>query len=105
VKRVHADERANMPFVESAGEPISLELTDDERAVLRAGLVEWGGPARATQELAFAMGFRDQTDLFSQGDRIIKQLKRREPFDPLRLGSHRSGDRDRCRQRPRWLRS
>ena len=45
-------------------ERIQLDVTDREGGILRAGLVEWGGPARVTQELAVAMGFRDQEDLF-----------------------------------------
>jgi hypothetical protein len=81
--RATADERATIPSVETMGEPIGLELTDDERAVLRAGLVEWGGPARVTEELAFAMGFRDQADLFSEGDRITHRLERMEPLSSL----------------------
>lgn len=35
---------------------IHVDLTDGEREVLRAGIVEWGGPVRVTQELAVAMG-------------------------------------------------
>jgi len=64
----------------SAGELVDVELSDIERTVLVVGLNEWGGPARATDELAFAMGFRDRADLFAEGDRIIKQLERREPL-------------------------
>lgn len=47
-------------------DPLATELTDDERAALRAGLVEWVGPARVTHELAVGMGFRDQDDLFAE---------------------------------------
>lgn len=45
--------------------------------------MEWGGPARVTQELAFAMGFRDQAELFSEGDRIIDLLEQRQPLTAL----------------------
>ena len=62
---------------------IAIDLTDDERAVLRAGLVEWGGPARVTQEFAVAMGFRDQDDLFSEGDRIRVDLEADRPLSPF----------------------
>jgi len=57
-----------------AADLIAIDLTDDERAVLRAGLVEWGGPARVTQELAIAMGFRDQDNLIAEGDRRLSQV-------------------------------
>lgn len=70
-------------MAQGSGEPVQLNLTDDERAVLRAGLVEWGGPTRVTQELAVAMGFRDQADLFLEGDRIKGALEDREPLTPL----------------------
>jgi len=64
-------------------ERIELTLTDREVEVLRCGLVEWGGPARVTQELAVAMGFRDQADLFREGDRLIEALQGRHPMSPL----------------------
>ena len=64
-------------------ELVAIERTDDERSVLRAGLVGWGGPARVTQELAVAMGFRDQDDLFAEGDRIRIDLEAGRPSSPL----------------------
>lgn len=64
-------------------ERIQLDLTDHERGILRSGLVEWGGPARVTQELALAMGFRDQEDLFRDGDRLIAALETSDPMTPL----------------------
>ena|SRR5438105_2822021 len=62
---------------------IALDLTDDESAVLRAGLDAWGGPARATQEIAVAIGFRDNADLLAEGDRIRIALETRQPLSPL----------------------
>lgn len=64
-------------------ERIHLDLTDLERAILRSGLVEWGGPANVTEELAVAMGFRNQADLFKEGDRLIDALEAREPMSPF----------------------
>jgi hypothetical protein len=49
---------------------ISFDLTDDERDVLRHGLMEWGGPARCTEELAIGMGFVSVLDLLTDGERI-----------------------------------
>lgn len=64
-------------------ERIQLDLTDREREILRSGLHEWGGPAWVTQELAVAMGFRDQSDLFRDGDRLVAALKASKPMTPL----------------------
>lgn len=44
-------------------EPVLVRLNADERAVLRAGLLDWGGPARPTDALAVAMGFTDAATL------------------------------------------
>jgi len=44
-------------------EPVHVQLNADERAVLRAGLLDWGGPARPTDALAVAMGFTDAAAL------------------------------------------
>lgn len=38
-------------------ELIHVELDKDERDLLSAGLLQWGGPARPTEQLAIAMGF------------------------------------------------
>ena len=38
-------------------ELLRIELTDRERVLLRAGLLEWTGPARPSEPLAIAMGF------------------------------------------------
>lgn len=51
-----------------------LELTGDERDLLRAGLREWGGPARLTDSMAVAIGFRSATDFFVQAKRIDRAL-------------------------------
>ncbi|WP_297627024.1 hypothetical protein [Nocardia sp.] len=39
---------------------IEIDLSDDERDVLRCGLSEWGGPARCSDALAVAMGVQSQ---------------------------------------------
>jgi hypothetical protein len=58
------------PWKDDPSTPIQLRLSEDERALLRAGLNEWGGPARCTEEFAVAMGFESVADLFATGDRI-----------------------------------
>jgi hypothetical protein len=62
---------------------ISFDLTDDERDVLRAGLREWGGPARCTNELAIAMGFASIRDLFTDGKRISAAIAARAPMSAV----------------------
>lgn len=57
-----------------------LALTDAERHLLWVGLVEWGGPARCTDEMAAAMGFVSVDDLFAQGDRIRAKLESHQPL-------------------------
>ncbi|WP_227467774.1 hypothetical protein [Nocardioides lijunqiniae] len=58
------------PWKDDPSTPIQLRLAEDERALLRAGLNEWGGPARCTEEFALAMGFESVADLFASGGRI-----------------------------------
>lgn len=60
---------------------VAIELSDEQRWVLRCGLREWGGSARCTEELAIAMGFESVADLFSEGDRLVAQLVGAQPLD------------------------
>jgi hypothetical protein len=57
-----------------------LPLTGPERHLLWAGLAEWGGPARCTDDLAVGMGFESVEDLFAQADRITPRLRERQPL-------------------------
>lgn len=45
---------------------VAIDLTGDERRLLAAGLNEWLGPARCTEELARAMGFDGLADLYAR---------------------------------------
>lgn len=65
---VHPDD--GEPWKDDPSLPIQFRLSTEERALLRAGLDEWGGPARCTEEFARAMGFDGVDDLFASGDRI-----------------------------------
>jgi hypothetical protein len=68
----------------SANEKIHVPLTEEERYMLDRGLVEWGGPARCTKELAVAMGFTDVDDLIrGEGRRILHDLRAQVPLTPL----------------------
>ena len=53
---------------------LAFDLTDTERSVLAHGLIEWGGPARCTEEMAVAMGFQSRHDLRDQSQRLLAGL-------------------------------
>ena len=53
---------------------VDVDLTTEERFLLRRGLSEWGGPTRCTEELAIAMGFEGIDGLYSEGRRIASLL-------------------------------
>jgi len=56
-------------------ERVDLELTKDERAILACGLIEWGGPASGTDEIARLIGFRDLSSLYEDGSRIADSIR------------------------------
>lgn len=64
----------------SVYDPVAVELTDDERHLLSWGLIEWGGPARCTEELALAMGFTSVADIFDEGYRIADDIRVGKPL-------------------------
>ena len=53
---------------------VEVELTDDERSMLRWGLLDWGGPASPTDDLARVMGFESLADLSAQARRIAEAV-------------------------------
>ncbi|MFE4195600.1 hypothetical protein ACFRJ9_07030 [Paenarthrobacter sp. NPDC056912] len=53
-----------------AHDRVQFDLDEDEREVLRRGLMEWAGPAAPTEAMALAMGFGGVDDLFAEGERI-----------------------------------
>jgi hypothetical protein len=57
-------------------EAVHVELNADERAVLRAGLLDWGGPARPTDALAAALGFTDAAALPREAWALWEQIDR-----------------------------
>lgn len=64
-------------------EPIAVDLSDDERRLLQWGLIEWGGPARCTEELAIAMGFQSVRDLLTDGYRIADDIEAGKPLTQI----------------------
>jgi hypothetical protein len=67
------------PWCDDPTTLIQFRLSGEERDLLRAGLLEWGGPANCTDELAVAMGFQNVQDLFEQGSRIAKSIAEGQP--------------------------
>ncbi|AJT42922.1 hypothetical protein UM93_06020 [Psychromicrobium lacuslunae] len=55
-------------------------MTALERRLLWEGLMQWGGPARCSEELAVAMGFESVADLYEEGRRIRASLRAHEPM-------------------------
>lgn len=59
----------------TASKPVPVDLGNDERAVLRAGLLGWGGPAAPTDALAAAMGFTDAASLSSEARALWQKFE------------------------------
>jgi hypothetical protein len=53
---------------------LAVELTEDERAMLRWGLLDWGGPASPTDALVRVMGFESIADLHDNSRRIAESV-------------------------------
>ncbi len=66
-----------------ATEVISVELDESERRVLAAGLDEWGGPARPTEELAIALGFEGLDDFDRERPRLKESIESNWPLSRL----------------------
>lgn len=64
----------------TADELIHVALDKDERDLLAAGLVEWGGPARPTEELAIAMGFAGLAAFRVDRSRLRTAIEAGEPL-------------------------
>lgn len=57
-----------------------MDLTHDERLLLRYGLNQWGGPARCTDAFALAMGFNSREHLHEDLPRLIDALEAEAPL-------------------------
>lgn len=58
-------------------------LDEIEKRVLLAGLDQWGGPARPTNELAVALGCTDTDDLMQHCERLGAALTANSPLSAL----------------------
>jgi hypothetical protein len=54
---------------------LPVELDETQRQFLRAALLDWGGPARPTDELAAAMGFRSAETLSSEARELWTRIE------------------------------
>ncbi|MEV0781364.1 hypothetical protein ACIBLA_02190 [Streptomyces sp. NPDC050433] len=61
----------------------SALLAEDEIALLRRALLEWGGPARCGDQLAVGMGFESERDLLDQCPRLRRALADDVPLAPV----------------------
>jgi hypothetical protein len=52
------------------------DLTDEERDLLDAGLIHWGGPARMTDQLAAAIGFVSADAFYNEEEEIRRRIER-----------------------------
>lgn len=89
-RELEASEAANVAGKRSPADPdevLAVELSDRERKMLSWGVVEWGGPARCTDEMAIAMGFASVEEIFTHGPVLYEWIKSSSPmrrFDWLR---------------------
>lgn len=70
----HPSSRCSHTREMSVVDAFSIDLDADERRLLRSGVLEWGGPARCTEEMAIAVGFESVQDIFDQTDRLRDAL-------------------------------
>jgi hypothetical protein len=63
-------------------ERVAADLTEMERSILASGLLEWGGPASPTDDLARVLGFDDVRALYDQGRALAMSLRAGEPLTP-----------------------
>lgn len=67
----------------TTGELANVDLTDDERRLLLAGLMEYGGPAAGAGALAPLVGAKDIDAFFQLTDRLSMAVKNGQPLSDL----------------------
>lgn len=66
------DQRPQLaPGSRSVSQMVRIELSDLERDIVVSAIIEWGGPAMCTDELAVAMGFVDEPDFHVERERLL----------------------------------
>jgi hypothetical protein len=61
---------------------LHADLTDAERELLMRGLLEWGGPAAPTNEIANLIGFADVRTLYHEGGVIARRIRAGDSLAP-----------------------
>jgi hypothetical protein len=64
-------------------EKIRVDLTPSERKVLVFGLLDWFGPARCTEEMAIALGFKSYRHFSKDSRRLMRALESNAPMSRL----------------------
>ena len=59
---------------------IPIDLPELHRKILIAGLHEWGGPARMTNDIADVIGFESVADFDTQRARLVDALRAGAPL-------------------------
>src|SRR6266581_8430186 len=54
---------------------VHVDLTSEERKVLRSGLLMWGGPARVTDEIARTLWFPSAVEFDADRDRLMSAIE------------------------------
>jgi hypothetical protein len=72
--------RLGAPILRRVSGRVPVNLTEEERALLVRGLREWGGPTRATDLVARAMGFKDVDALYAEAKTIACELEAEQPL-------------------------
>ena len=63
-------------------EPMTVELTDNERSLLMTALTEWGGAAHPDDFIARALGFENLDRMDAERDRLFSALHRYQAMTP-----------------------
>jgi hypothetical protein len=77
----------NRIFTMTTGELAHVDLTDVERQLLTAGLMEFGGPAAGAAALAPLVGVESVDAFFQLTDRLIVAIRSGHPLFRSRLGA------------------
>jgi hypothetical protein len=64
-------------------DPVDVDLTDDERRLLLAGLMEYGGPGAGARVLAPLVGTKNTDAFFQLTDRLSAAIKNGQPLSGL----------------------
>src|SRR5438128_11834342 len=59
----------------AANELVDVDLSSEERKVLRSGLLMWGGPATMTDEIARTLWFPSAVEFDADRDRLMSGIE------------------------------